>query len=124
MNRPRASVANESRAPTGAVWRVNDQLRYLKAFELLLLSISPRLHGACRWAYDRVGPQLAAWLVRPLLADLAYACLKPAEWLARGCLSLILTQSADRVRRLYPGWRDGPAFSSTGSDAAKSPPTM
>ena len=53
------------RAPNGSLYRVNDQLRILKAFELLLLSTSPHAHCICRRVYDRVGPMLAAVLVHP-----------------------------------------------------------
>jgi hypothetical protein len=34
-----------------------------------------------RAIYDRIGPTMAAALVHPLLADLAYVLLKPAEWI-------------------------------------------
>ena len=69
---------------------MNDQLRFLKGFELLLVSLSPRLRRMCRWIYDRVGPGLAATLVHPVLADLGYRVLKPAEWAARACLALAI----------------------------------
>ena len=35
-------------APSGAAYRVNNQMRVLKAFELLLASTGPRGHLACR----------------------------------------------------------------------------
>ena len=66
---PRVVHGEDYRAANGTAFRVNDQLRVLKAFELLLLSISPKGHLACRWIYDRLGPRLAAMLVHPLLAD-------------------------------------------------------
>jgi hypothetical protein len=58
---------------------VNDQLRRLKCAELALATATPRLHRAVRRLYDRVGPVLAAGMIHPLLADLAYVILKPAE---------------------------------------------
>ncbi len=88
-------------APDGAVFRVNDQLRRLKALELLLASVSPRCHRRCRWLYDRLGPRFAALLVHPLMADLGYLALKPAEWLAWACLQVVLCGDMQRVRDLY-----------------------
>ena len=62
---------------------VSDQMRRLKAVELVLRHTSPRLHRTCRTIYDRTGPALAAKLVHPWLADIAYLSLKPLEWLRR-----------------------------------------
>ncbi len=88
-------------APSGTAYRVNDQLRVLKAFELLLASISPRGHLACRWIYDRLGPRLAAMLVHPLFADAAYFVLKPVEWAALACLRLAIPGKMELIYRLY-----------------------
>lgn len=88
-------------APDGEVFQVNDQLRRLKALELLLASVSPRCHRWCRCAYDPLGPRLATLLVHPLLADVGYLGLKPAEWLAWACLRLVLCGDMHRVRGLY-----------------------
>lgn len=63
--------------------RVNAQLVWLKAGELVLVRLAPRLHRLVRRAYDRVGPGLAACVRRPLAADLAYLSLKPLEWAVR-----------------------------------------
>jgi hypothetical protein len=67
--------------------RVNDQLRRLKCAEIALATVVPRVHRAARWAYERVGPVIARGMVHPLLADVAYLTLKPAEgvcvWLMR-----------------------------------------
>jgi hypothetical protein len=87
--------------PSGAVYRVNDQLRRLKALELLMNSVSPGLHRRCRWVYDRVGPKLAAAVVHPLLADAGYLILKPAEWVALACLALAIPGEMRLVRNLY-----------------------
>jgi hypothetical protein len=84
-----------------ATFRVNDQLRYLKAFELLLASVTPRAHRHCRWVYDRVGPRAAALLCHPLLADAGYLLLKPLEWFARVCLALAIPGRMGLVGRLY-----------------------
>jgi hypothetical protein len=79
----------------------NDQMRYLKAAELALASANPLCHRACRWVYDRCGRVLAAALIHPLLADLAYLTLKPAEWLARRVLGLLFPGENERIRDLY-----------------------
>jgi len=60
---------------------VNDQLQRLKCGEIALATLVPRLHRVLRAIYDRIGPTMAAALVHPLLADLAYVLLKPAEWI-------------------------------------------
>jgi hypothetical protein len=92
-------------SPDGVACQVNDQLRTLKAFELLMLTVSPRCHRACRWVYDRLGPRLAAGLGHPILADVAYVALKPAEWFARACLSLALPGRREVIHRLYRSGR-------------------
>jgi hypothetical protein len=92
--------------PGGRVYHVNDQMRYLKAAELLLAAICPGVHRTCRRAYDRIGPRLAAMLIHPLLADVAYLLLKPPEWLARVALTLLLRDNARWIHSLYlPGNR-------------------
>jgi hypothetical protein len=92
------------------VWgpqRVNDQLRYLKAFELLLLRLCPGAHAGCRRIYNRLGPRAAAWLRHPLAADAGYLLLKPAEWLARLCLILAIPGHGALIRRLYRSTETG-----------------
>jgi hypothetical protein len=59
---------------------VNDQLRRLKCAEIALAALAPGCHRAVRAIYDRIGPILAAGMVHPLLADLGYVLLTPAEW--------------------------------------------
>ena len=93
--------AEEYAAPSGKVYRVNDQVRYLKAAELLLAALSPPAHRTCRRVYDRIGPVLAARLAHPLLADAAYLSLKPAEWLCRAGLTLLLPDRGQSIRGLY-----------------------
>jgi hypothetical protein len=88
-------------APNGTAYRVNDQLRVLKAFELLLAGISPRSHRACRWIYDRLGPRLAAMLVHPALADVGYFALKPVEWIALVGLRLATGGKMEVIFSLY-----------------------
>ena len=99
---PRVVRGEDYLARNGMVYRVNDQLRVLKAFELLLMSFSPKSHRACRWIYDRLGPRLAAKLVHPALADVGYFALKPFEWLALVCLGLAIRGKLGLVYRLYP----------------------
>ena len=76
-------------------------MRYLKAAELLLAGISPTAHRVCRRIYDLIGPKLAATLIHPLLADAAYLTLKPAEWLSRVALALLLPGRREAIRRIY-----------------------
>jgi hypothetical protein len=40
-------------------------------------------------------------MVHPLLADLAYAACKPAEWLARAVLMVAVPQSHRLAERIY-----------------------
>jgi hypothetical protein len=86
----------------GVAYRVNDQLRWFKAFELLLLAVCPRLHRLCRLVYDSVGPAMARTIEYPLFADAAYAALKPVEWFCRAMLFLAVRDTA-ACRRLYRG---------------------
>jgi hypothetical protein len=98
---PRLVHGRRRVSPHGDMHVVNAQMCTLKAAELLLASLSPGAHRACRWAYDRIGPTLASALVHPLLADAAYLALKPAEWLARAVLALLVPAQQDLIRRLY-----------------------
>ncbi|MEK6237175.1 MAG: hypothetical protein N2C14_20900, partial [Planctomycetales bacterium] len=81
---------------------VNDQPRHLKCGELALKAAAPRLHRLIRRAYDFLGPRLAKRLAHPILADLAYLALKPAEWLVRATLHVLLPDLSFFVRRIYP----------------------
>jgi hypothetical protein len=80
---------------------VNDQLRTLKALEILILSLSPAAHRGLRKVYDCVGPRLAAALVHPLAADAGYFALKPIEWPARLLLCVVLHKRVALIARLY-----------------------
>jgi hypothetical protein len=85
----------------GRIWTVNDQLRTLKAFELMISMLSPAAHRALRSVYNRLGPRLAAALVHPLAADAAYLALKPLEWFARLALRVALGRHVALIARLY-----------------------
>jgi hypothetical protein len=93
-------------AADGGKCRVNDQLRCFKAFELLLLAGSPRLHRLCRRVYDAVGPAMARAIMYPLFADIAYAALKPLEWFCRAMLFTVVRDRAGWLR-LYRGCLGG-----------------
>ncbi len=86
---------------SGKRFPVNDQMRCFKATELALLALCPTAHRMCRTFYDRLGPRLASRLVHPLLADMAYVTLKPAEWVCRGVLSLAFFGQREMIARLY-----------------------
>lgn len=85
---------------SGIIW-VNRQLQTLKCAELALQALAPRLHRLVRFVYDIVGPVLARRLTHPLLADLAYISLKPAELLARVILRLLLPDFNAQLHRIY-----------------------
>ncbi|NLE36924.1 MAG: hypothetical protein GX621_02755 [Pirellulaceae bacterium] len=93
--------AKPVRGATGKTLWVNDQLRHLKAAELALAATCPKMHRQIRAVYDRLGPPAAELLVHPLLADAAYAALKPAEWTARVAMRLLLPGSKALIARLY-----------------------
>jgi hypothetical protein len=95
-------VGTEERiTENGEAFRVNNQMRYFKAFELLILAINPKSHRICRNTYDTIGPPLARFLVNPIFADIAYSILKPAEWLCRGLLYIITRDTSSHLRILY-----------------------
>lgn len=85
----------------GEVFRVNNQMRCFKAFELLILTINPKFHRVCRKTYDTIGPPLADFLKNSIFADLTYSTLKPAEWLCRGLLYIITKDTDSCFRLLY-----------------------
>lgn len=82
------------------VW-VNPQLRYFKCAELVLLALSPRIHGACRMLYDRLGARLARWIVHPLVADGVYLALKPVEWTFRFLIKAFFPGVDELAHRIY-----------------------
>ncbi len=89
------------RTRSGKSFPVNNQMRCFKATELALLALCPTVHRTCRTFYDRIGPRLASSLVHPLLADMAYVTLKPAEWVCRGVLNLAFFGQRELIARLY-----------------------
>jgi hypothetical protein len=80
---------------------VNDQLRRLKCAEIALATVAPFLHRALRRVYDRVGPVLAAGMIHPLLADLAYTMLKPAEWAGTWVMRRLIDDFDELAAGLY-----------------------
>jgi hypothetical protein len=89
---------------------VNDQLRRLKCAEIALAMLTPRVHRILRRFYDQVGPALAARMIHPLLADLAYMTLKPAEWVCVFALRRLLKEFDALAAVVYP---------ETGDDASR-----
>jgi len=63
--------------------RANLQLATLWQFESLWLNRAPRSHAIFRRAYNQVGLIVAQHINHPLLADIAYILIKPAELTAR-----------------------------------------
>ena len=81
---------------------VNQQLAIFKAAELTLRAISPSAHRWFRFIYNRLGPRAAAKLSGPLSATVAYLGLKPAEWLCRIALRILLGhRTYQLVKELY-----------------------
>ena len=93
--------AREIRSQRGVRWRINRQLTVLKAAELALRTLAPRLHAQIRASYDRLGPIIARRIGHPLLADLAYLALKPFEWSSHLLLTCLLGPERHRIERLY-----------------------
>ena len=81
---------------------VNQQLAIFKAAELTLQTIWPKAHRAFRYFYDWLGPLAAAKLRGSLSATAAYLCLKPAEWLCRFVLRILLGHKTYQLaKKLY-----------------------
>ncbi len=80
---------------------VNRQLQTLKLAELTLMALTPGFHRPLRRFYDIIGRPLAHRLTHPLLADLAYLLLKPAEFISRAILRILLPNFDEYIARLY-----------------------
>ena len=77
---------------------VNRQLAIANAFEDLLHERWPRFGSLARRLYDKLGLPVSRYLRRPLLADLTYLAMKPAECLF--ALTLLLLDRDDPERRI------------------------
>ncbi len=75
--------SNDSNCP------INDQLRVLKAAELLFKILFPKTHFKVRRIYNYFGPFLAQYIKNRYRADVIYLLLKPAEWMARCIITLL-----------------------------------
>ncbi len=81
--------------------RVNDQMRWLKAGELVIKKSIPKTHQAMRVIYNWLGPKLAHAVSRSkLLADFAFLALKPFELVVRLLFWLIGVETG-LVKRIY-----------------------
>ena len=81
---------------------VNQQLATFKAAELTLRAVSPQAHRMFRFVYNHLGPRAAAKLRGPVSATAAYLCLKPAEWLCRIVLRILLGHQTYKLsKELY-----------------------
>lgn len=80
---------------------VNRQLMIANAFEDLLHERWPRFGALCRRLYDAFGLPIARYLRRPLLADLVYLVMKPAEWCFLTTLLLLDRDPEVRLARMY-----------------------
>lgn len=89
------------RLANGHEMLVNEQLRRLKAGEILLMVLLPQVHRPLRRWYDRWGPVVAKWCFRPIIADLVYLLLKPIEWLTLLILKICVPDSAQLIAKLY-----------------------
>jgi hypothetical protein len=87
--------------PTSVPFPVNRQLQVLKAFEISLQTLFPERHRELRRIYDAVGPRFAKRINRPWKADIAFALLKPTEWIAAATLFVLLGRRRSVVERFY-----------------------
>ena len=95
-------VGSHRLSTAGQPMVVNSQLATFKAAELTLRAVSPAGHRAFRFVYNRVGPVAAGMLVSPMVATVAYLCLKPAEWICWVVLRILLGRKTLRQSlRLY-----------------------
>ena len=87
----------------GQILLVTRQLQILKAGELVLREVAPKLHYGLRLVYDLVGPKLAGRIQTPWSADLGYLFFKPFEWLTLLLLRWLLPAQFRKVERFYLG---------------------
>lgn len=86
----------------GKITHVNDQLVTFKAGELALRALLPSWHRQARQIYDVLGPVLSRGLQRQGCIEVGYFFLKPAEWLVRAGLAMMLGRRAPLwLARLY-----------------------
>ncbi len=98
----RRVVRSEEVVVRGVSVRINHQLRVMKAGELALRVVTPRLHCALRRVYDRVAPRVARRVTSPWLADGVYLLLVPVACVVR--LALAPVVRGRDIERLYdPG---------------------
>ena len=81
---------------------VNRQLAVANAFEELLQERTPKFHKTVRRIYDQYGYPIAKHINSPLLADVIWLIMKPAEWLFTFILYLFDTNPEDRIAVQYP----------------------
>lgn len=78
---------------------------FLTGILLIAAAVSPRdvpgAHRRVRRFYDRVGPLLARGLKHPVLADVAYWILKPAEWGVVFLLRRLVVDFDGLAQRIY-----------------------
>lgn len=92
-----------TRAGDGAIYPANQQLRRLKCVEIAIAVVCPNVHRLIRRIYDYLGPPLARRIApHPLVADIAYAILKPVEWASFGLLIAIAPGVRVTISNLYP----------------------
>lgn len=86
---------------TGRVLQVNRQMRVMKAAEIMLRCLSPRLHRGCRRLYDAVGPTLAAGMRWAWLADVTYLLLLPVSLMCEMTMRLCVPRFSALMGCLY-----------------------
>lgn len=85
----------------GAVMQVNTQLQILKAAEIALKTVAPKIYRRCRIFYDRYGQILARTLNSPSRGTLAYIGLKPFECAAQIVFQFLIPDSKNISKKLY-----------------------
>lgn len=95
-------VGSATASASGSTFPVTSQLRRFKAFEVLLIAFLPWIHRPLRRFYNVVGPELAARVCRPWMADATWLLLKPLEMLAVMWIRFAGQDARRQVERIWP----------------------
>lgn len=85
----------------GHIVTVNRQLCIANAFEQVLAEKMPNMHKKLRWIYDILGFPIAQKITSPVLADIIYFFMKPAEYFFLFILYLVDVKPENRIALQY-----------------------
>ncbi|MEG0551797.1 MAG: DUF6688 family protein [Vagococcus sp.] len=80
---------------------VNRQLCIANAFEQILEEKTPKIHRVIRGSYDKYGYPVARKITSPLIADIIYFLMKPAELLFLLVIYLVDIKPENRIALQY-----------------------